>query len=232
MYKEVPEHPIHVSLGAIKAPTTFSSLLLPWDAEYARGAWLIPIRGSPIHPSATPGQLLLSASPPQTSARLSSDSVTFPDPFTISWTPKGLRQFWNFLILMRTKGVFGPMAIFLEVEGLVPSLSVAVRKADTGKVNSVQSSHHSCLPQKGAREWIRVVCDGTRALRIRTVLECFKVFEQTDITVAPKLSKNGRPATDKQSQARGQKRTRGSRAVIRGSLLVYTDDLGRPILVA
>ncbi len=134
---------------------------------------------------------------------------------------------------MRTKGVFGPIAIFLEVEGLVPSLSTVARETNGGNISRVLPSQHSCLPEKGTREWIRLVCDGLHALRIRTVLECFKVDEQSDITeVVPKSSRNARPAADKHKEVGGHKDNRSSRAVMRGSRLVYTDDLGRPILVA
>ncbi|KAF8330780.1 uncharacterized protein EI90DRAFT_3059252 [Cantharellus anzutake] len=231
-YGEIPKHPIHSFLGSIETSISSHPLALPWDAKYARGSWLIPVRGPPAHSLASCGCLLPSI-PSQASPKLLESTHPPPtDAKAILWTPELLLKFWDFLILMRAKGVLGPIAIFLEIEGLVHRLNPGVRgnisdqKAPRiPEISAVfQSSQNSTSYSGEPNEWIRLVCDGKHALRIRTILDSFK-GSWPSLT-----SSSGSDADRMVSKTRGSANSR--HPIIRGSLLVYTDDLGRPLFLA
>lgn len=110
------------------------SLSDPW----ARLAWVVPIRGGPAWPHATPAAVLSATSSSQTPATTSPDRIT--------WTHASLVAFWGFLLDLRKTGEFGSISLSFQpvtartelredsASSATPKLPVGLQRFDHFKV--------------------------------------------------------------------------------------------------
>jgi hypothetical protein len=120
------------------------------------------------------------------------DSVTTESGSTIQWTAKTLAGFWGFLLKTQACGSLGPLGISLE--------PVGVRKV-----------------YEDISIYIKVYHEARYAMRVRTVLDCYKEYDGED---------------EKESLSYSARATRMKRRVLKGAKLLLVDELGKPGLIS
>lgn len=154
----------------------------------------------------------------------------------VLWTPLALGETWNQLRNIRAGGVLGSISLYLE------SASFHV-----GRV--ARTAKGSDKTREGRREWIKVGCEGTMALKIRSLLANIKVKDNLVKPVAPKSGSHnyGRMSTREPAAAHSavtptseprpsvpgsEQPGPSTRKCLGAARLVYVDETGRPLFVS
>ncbi|KAG6818793.1 hypothetical protein H0H93_001603 [Arthromyces matolae] len=120
--KPVKQYPYDKALPSLIPPRTEPFSPLEPQYRYSRCAWLVPIRGKPPWHQCTSATILDSS----LDYTLKQKEIEHRNE-EIIWTHDSLRDFWNFLLTLRTKGVSG--AIGLSFHASRPSRHSAITQS-------------------------------------------------------------------------------------------------------
>ncbi|EGO01242.1 hypothetical protein SERLA73DRAFT_159711 [Serpula lacrymans var. lacrymans S7.3] len=217
------------------------------DTPYARGAWLIPVRGIPPWDDATvaiildplPGEDILLPSGPVSGVANNSQ---------IAWTHPALLAFWNFLISLREANTLGPISLSFHA---APSNTSFFTGSDTHTTNSLSYPNRppslkspggsSTVPGYPCRtpldrvDHIKVYHDVCYTMIIRNVLDAFQYIMEPERYDG---GSNGKSVNRKPSQQETElttpevvEKTQKIR-MLKGAKLVFVNDRAQGVFLS
>ena len=172
------------------SPHTLESYRNHLEDPLARCAWIIPIRGSLPWPFVTPASVLPdvagdSEDTPSQELPLRTNSGSCEE---LIWTRDAMREFWKFLIELRTASRLGPLGLsFRAAPATAQLMSIQtdsgvnrdpVDVTPAAEEESRASTGKSSRSSLQAVDHFKIYCDANQAVRLRNVLDAWSFAYQ------------------------------------------------------
>lgn len=183
--------PYHKALPWPLAPYDAAAVNELLSSRFARGAWLIPVRGSLPWDGASTAVILEGT---QLASRASSPCLPVPaaQPREIVWTPDALQHLWTFLGSIQRARHLGPLSLSFEIapaHAFSTAMSEPVWESNHPYYHQHSSKHtlgfsdefaaDICKAQLEGVDHIKVYHDVPYSLSLRNVLDAYR-YEQVD----------------------------------------------------
>lgn len=209
-------------------PHTLTSVRQHLNTSYARGAWIIPIRGLPPWQGSTPGVVVKENALPAPSFHPSSlytgDKTRYPE---ITWTRTSLVAFWTFLLHTRQARTLGHVSLSFNPAPVATPPPIAAIDTSFGYELSqdvIQPATYPPSQQSQGPYWggkslltmdhFKIYCDVEFAMYIRSALDAWFV--------------EWNQATSERSRVNRKARVRP----LEGARIVFVDESSRGLFIS